>query len=159
MAFYCAACGKEIPNGKEVLARDDGRVQAGGRPRHAECVPGYREPEPGDDFQAQTRVTCIEGRLVCQRLGAEGGVEGWLELPASLKQPLMAMVSEVARGRERVDYPVPGGDSLVVSREGTAGSISSLHLRREPTGFPPQGRAVAIPGAAVDLFLVQCRSV
>lgn len=52
---------------------------------------------------------------------------------------------------------MPGGDSLVVSREGTASSISSLHLRREPTGFPPQGRAVSIPGGAMELFIVQCR--
>lgn len=159
MAFYCAACGKEIPNGKEVFARDDGRLQAGGRPRHAHCVTGWREPEDTQSAPESTRVTCVAGRLVCQRLGAQGGVDGWLELPASLKQPLMAMVAEVARGRDQADFPVPGGDRLVVSRETEGGSMVQLHLRREPTGFPPQGRTLSIPGGAVDLFIAQCRGV
>lgn len=159
MAFYCAACGKEIPNGKEVLVKDDGRVGPGGRPRHAECVPGYRAPEASHAEVAVTRVLAHDGRLICQRLGADGEVEAWLELPASLKQPLMAMVAEVARGKERADFPVPGGDKLTVSRESDGPSLVRLHIRRDPTGFPPQGRTLHIPGGAVDLFVVQCRGV
>lgn len=155
MAFYCAACGKEIPGGQEVFAQEAAHV----RPRHVHCVAGYREPDDTLAVAGETRVTCVEGRLVCQRLTANGAVDGWLELPASLKQPLMAMVAEVAGGHAQVDFPVPGGDRLVVSLEAVGGSIINLHLRREPTGFPPQGRALSIPGSAIELFLTQCRAV
>ncbi|MCK6572493.1 hypothetical protein L6V77_15515 [Myxococcota bacterium] len=162
MAFYCATCGKEIPNGKEIFARDDGRLERGGRPRHAACVPGGQPVSAAVDratVARGTRVTCIDDRIVCRQLGADGEVETWLELPASLKQPLMAMVAEVVRGRDAVDYPVPGGDRLVVRREGSGGSLVSLHLVREPTGFPADGRRMTIPSADVDLFVAQCRGV
>ena len=153
MAFYCAVCETEIPSGKEVYAGD-------GRPRHANCA----EPEAvagGEPVRlVGTRVRCTDGRLVCQRLGTGGTVAGWLELPESLKQPLMAMVAEVARGkRTSGDYPVPGGDRLVVSRVEAHGSLGAVHLERRPVGFPPQGRDLLVDAGDVDLFLAQCRAV
>jgi len=162
MAFYCASCGKEIPAGIEIFTRDDGHLERGGRPRHPECVPGGRTASTPLEHAAVahgTRVTCVDERIVCRQLGAGGEVETWLELPASLKQPLMAMVAEVVRGRESVDFPVPGGDRLVVRRESRGGCLLSLHLVREPTGFPADGRRMTIPSADLDLFVAQCRGV
>lgn len=109
------------------------------------------QPKP-----ATTRVFDQNGRIVCQHLAPDGSVDAWLELPSSLKQPLMALVSEVAHGvRETSDYPVPGGDKLVVSRD----EAGAIHLRREPLGFPPEGRELSVEPDALSLFIAQVRGV
>lgn len=103
-----------------------------------------------------TNVFDRDGRLVCQRLAGDGSVVEWLELPSSLKQPLMAMVAEVAEKRvATTDFPVPGGDKLVV-RRGEGGGVL---LERLPVGFPSEGREIEVAAAAVPLFLVQVRAV
>ena len=162
MAWYCAACGKEVSMGQAVFVREDRRVDPAGRPHHPDCVPGGRAAAPERPAQAAaagTTVQCAEGRLICRRLGPRGEVQGWLELPVSLKQPLMALVADAARGRERGEFPVPGGDKLIVSRVVDRGAKAELQLRREPVGFPPQGRQLSVDSADVERFLAQCRGV
>jgi hypothetical protein len=105
---------------------------------------------------AATRVFEQNGRLVCQHLADNGTVDGWIELPSSLKQPLMALVAEVGDGkRPESEFPVPGGDRLVVKRLADGG----LRLERLPLGFPPEGRELDVPTTALSLFLSQVRAV
>ncbi len=102
-----------------------------------------------------TQVVEANGRLFCRRLAGDGSVAEWLELPTTLKQPLMALVAEVAAGRrEQSDFPVPGGDKLVVRRAG-----GGLRLERLPVGFPNEGRELDVSPDALPLFLSQVRGV
>ncbi len=153
MSFYCASCELEIPTGQEICTHADGR------PRHSACL-GGRLTAQVPVAVTHTRVRSGRGRLVCQRLQADGTVEGFLELPESLKQPLMALVARVASGSvPKGEYPVPGGDTLSVTRQEADGSLHALRLERRPVGFPPQGRNLVIDAGDLDLFLAQCRGV
>ncbi|MFN3197889.1 MAG: hypothetical protein ACE366_05660 [Bradymonadia bacterium] len=106
-----------------------------------------------------TRVIETNGRITVERI-KDGEIESWLELPASLKQPFMAMVAEVANGvKSKVDYPVPGGDAIVVSRTDFDGMSYGLRVTREPVGFPSEGRDVMIDAKDIPLFLCQARGV
>lgn len=158
MAWYCVLCKKEIPPGEEVYARADGTLDSAGLPHHGGCIPGYVAPEVHAKA-ARTSVTETGGRLLLRSLRTDGSVDGWLELPSSLKQPLMAMAAEVAEGQDRSDFPVPGGDKLVIARVAPRGWLEALHLTREPTGFPSEGRDLRVDTEALPLFITQLRSV
>lgn len=106
-----------------------------------------------------TRVTDVSGRLLVERLNA-GEVESWLELPSSLKQPFMAMVAEVASGvKPSVDFPVPGGDTVVVARTDFDGMHYGLHISRQPVGFPAEGRDLRVDAKDLPDFIQQVRGV
>lgn len=108
---------------------------------------------------AKTRVVTESGRLSLQRVDSSGAVEAWLDIPTSLKQPLMAMIADVLRGAQEQAFPVPGGDHVVVRRVGPVGPGAGLRLSREPRGFPPEGRDVTVTSDAVALLLSQVRGV
>ncbi|MFZ4736345.1 MAG: hypothetical protein ACOYM9_10390 [Bradymonadia bacterium] len=158
MAWYCVQCRNEIPTGEEVRLLEDGTVSPLAAPRHADCVPGYVAPERKPE-SVRTEVVDLGGRLVCRGLDPEGQVESWLELPSSLKQPFMAMVADVTRRSNRAEFPVPGGDKLVVRRVTEGGLLTGVQLSREPVGFPNEGRDLRVNAGDLELFIVQCRSV
>lgn len=103
-----------------------------------------------------TRAFDAEGRITLERIGSHGEIEQWIELPSSLKQPLMVLVGEVAMGLLEIsEFPIPGGDRLVVSRRDKVGKCYGLSLKREPEGFPCEGRTLAVDGIDVPLFRTQ----
>jgi len=158
MAWYCVTCGGEIETGEEVRLLEDGTPSPDAAPRHAACIPGYVPPKAAV-APRRTEVVDAGGRLVCRRLGADGQIDGWLELPSSLKQPFMAMVADVTHRAQRAEFPVPGGDKLVVRRVSRDGLMTGLRLTREPAGFPNEGRDLCVDAGDLDLFVIQCRSV
>ena len=159
MSFYCVACKREIAAGAEVMSRADGSRDANGEPRHVSCLVGFVAVRHDEGQVARTSVTAIGGRLVCSRHDEAGIIGDFIELPASLKQPLMAMVAEAAHGKAQADFPVPGGDRLDVSRLTQGRGFSGVVLERTPLGFPLEGRHLQVADDELELFIIQCRAV